>query len=58
VTYLSVPPGEIPAQPGSSYFELQRVGDEWANIVESRAIGVFLPPDFTDLKMEFMAVKE
>ncbi len=58
LTYLSVPPGEIPAQPGSSYFELQRVGDEWANIVESRAIGVFLPPDFTDLKMEFMAVKE
>jgi len=58
LTYLSVPPGEIPAQPGSSYFELQRVGDEWANIVESRSIGVFLPPDFTDLRMEFMAVKE
>lgn len=58
VTYLSVPPGEIPAQPGCSYFEVQRVGDEWNGIVESRSIGVFLPPDFTDLKMEFMAVKE
>lgn len=58
LTYLSVPPGEIPAQPGCSYFEVQRTGDEWAGIVESRSIGVFLPPDFTDLKMEFMAVKE
>lgn len=58
LTYLSVPPGEIPAQPGSSYFEVQRTGDEWNGIVESRSIGVFLPPDFTDLKMEFMAVKE
>lgn len=58
LTYLSVPPGEIPAQPGCSYFEVQRTGDEWAGIAESRSIGVFLPPDFTDLKMEFMAVKE
>lgn len=58
LTYLSVPPGEIPAQPGSCYFELQRAGDEWATVVESRTLGIFLPPDFTDLKMEFMAVKE
>lgn len=58
LTYLSVPPGEIPAQPGCSYFEVQRIGDEWNGIVDSRSIGVFLPPDFTDLKMEFMAVKE
>lgn len=58
LTYLSVPPGEIPAQPGCSYFEVQRAGDEWTGVVESRTLGVFLPPDFTDLKMEFMAVKE
>lgn len=58
LTYLSVPPGEIPAQPGCSYFEVQRAGDEWSGVVESRSLGVFLPPDFTDLKMEFMAVKE
>jgi type VI secretion system protein ImpJ len=58
LTYLSVPPAEIPAQPGTSYFELQRSGDEWAQAVETRTLGIFLPPDFTDLKMEFMAVKE
>ncbi|HAT10837.1 MAG TPA: type VI secretion system baseplate subunit TssK [Planctomycetes bacterium] len=58
LTYLSVPPGEIPAQPGCSYFEVQRSGDEWQSIVDARSIGVYLPPDFTDLKMEFMAVKE
>jgi type VI secretion system protein ImpJ len=58
ITYLSVPPGEIPAQPGCSYFELSREGDHWDGITETRTIGVFLPPEFTDLKLECMAVKE
>lgn len=58
LTYLSVPPGEIPAQPGTSYFEVQREGDEWDRVSETQSLAVFLPPDFTDLKMEFMAVKE
>lgn len=58
LTYLAVPPAEIPSQPGTSYFELQRAGDEWAQVVESRSLAIYLPPDFTDLKMEFMAVKE
>jgi type VI secretion system protein ImpJ len=58
LTYLSVPPAEIPSQSGTSYFELQRSGDEWEQVVSTRSLGIFLPPDFTDLKMEFMAVKE
>ncbi len=58
LTYLSVPPAEVPSQPGTSYFELQRSGEEWELVVETRTLGIFLPPDFTDLKMEFMAVKD
>jgi len=58
LSYLSVPPAEIPSQSGTSYFELQRTGDEWEQVVSTRTLGIFLPPDFTDLKMEFMAVKE
>jgi type VI secretion system protein ImpJ len=58
LTYLSVPPADIPAQPGTSYFELQRSGEEWPLVLETRTLGIFLPPDFTDLKMEFMAVKD
>ncbi|GDY14341.1 type VI secretion protein [Planctomycetota bacterium] len=58
LTYLPVPPAEIPAQPGNCYFELQRVGDDWEQVVETRTLGIHLPPDFTDLKLEFMAVQE
>jgi type VI secretion system protein ImpJ len=58
ITYLAVPPGEIPAQPGCSYFELSREGDHWDGITDTRTIGVFLPPEFTDLKLECMAVKD
>lgn len=58
ISYLSVPPAELPTQPGASYFELQRAGDEWATVVETRTLAIHLPPDFTDLRLEFMAVRE
>jgi type VI secretion system protein ImpJ len=58
LSYLSVPPAELPAQPGASYFELQRSGEEWDTVVEHRTLAIHLPPDFTDLRLEFMAVKE
>ena len=55
---MSVPPGEIPAQPGCSYFELSREGEHWGGVADTRTLGIFLPPEFTDLKLECMAVKE
>ncbi len=58
MSYLSVPPGEIPAQPGCSYFELSREGEHWGGVADTRTLGIFLPPEFTDLKLECMAVKE
>ena len=58
IAYLSVPPTEIPAQANTSYFEVSRVGDEWTQVVETRTLAVHLPPDFTELKIELMAVKE
>jgi len=58
MTYLAVPPGEIPAQPGCSYFEISRDGELWKAVAEGRAFSIFVPADFTDLKLELMAVKE
>ncbi len=58
IAYLSVPPAEIPAQAATSYFEISRSGDEWAQVVETRTLAVHLPPDYTELKIELMAVKE
>ncbi len=58
VTYLPMPPSEIPAQAGTSYFEVVRSGDEWGPVVETRTLSVHLPPDYTELRIELMAVKE
>jgi type VI secretion system protein ImpJ len=58
LNYLSVPPAEIPAQPGCTYFEISRDGDAWKSVVEGRSLSIFVPAEFTDLKLEFMAVKE
>ncbi len=58
LSYLSVPPAEIPAQPGSSYFALACEGEEWELVAQTRTLAIHLPPDFTDLRLEFMAVKD
>ena len=58
ISCLSVPPGEIPAQLGCMYFELSREGEHWTGVADTRTIGIFLPPAFTDLKLECMAVKD
>ncbi len=58
LAYLAVPPGEIPAQPGCSYFEISREGELWKSVTEGRSFAIFVPADFTNLKLELMAVKE
>ncbi len=58
IAYLSVPPAEVPAQANTSYFEVSRTGDEWSQVIETRTLAVHLPPDYTELKIELMAVKE
>ncbi len=57
LTYVAVPPGEIPAQPGHQYFELDCSGPEWDAVVEGGSIAVYMPPDFTDLTLEFLAIR-
>lgn len=58
ITYLPTPPAEVPAQAGTSYFEVVRSGDEWPLVIETRTLAAHLPPDYTELKIELMAVKE
>ncbi len=58
LTYLAVPPGEIPAQPNCCYFELAREGEHWQAATDTRSLAIFLPPEFADPKIELMAVKE
>lgn len=56
--HLPTPPAEIPVQPGRTYFQIERSGDHWEAVKKSRSISFYIPPEFTQLKMDLMAVKE
>ena len=58
LTYLSVPPSEIPTQPGGTYFELDPTSPEWAAAIKTRSLAIYLPPEFSEARTEFLAVKE
>jgi type VI secretion system protein ImpJ len=56
--YLAVPPAEIPVQPGGTYFELDRASAEWAIAQKTRSVALYLPPELSDARAEFLAVQE
>jgi type VI secretion system protein ImpJ len=56
--HLPTPPAEIPVQPGRVYFQVDKGGDHWEAIKTARNLSIYVPPEFTDLKIELMAVKE
>lgn len=56
--HLPAPPAEIPVQPGRVYFQLEKSGDHWEAVKKSRNISFYVPPEFTQLRLELMAVKE
>lgn len=56
--HLPTPPAEIPVQPGRTYFQVDRQGEHWEAVRKSRTIAFYLPPEFKQLRLEFMAVKE
>jgi type VI secretion system protein ImpJ len=58
VKHLPTPPAEIPVQPGRNYFHLQKSGEHWDAVKSSRTMSIYIPPEFTGLKLELMAVKE
>lgn len=52
------PPKDIPVQPGRQYFRLDKDGDHWDSILESRSFAMHVPPDFPGLRVDMMVVKE
>ena len=56
--HMPAPPPDIPVQPGRQYFYVEKTGEHWEAIAQSRTISMYFPPEFVDLKLEFMAVKE
>lgn len=56
--YLESPPSEIPVQQNKSYFRLARSGEHWDAILAARSLAIYVPAEFTELKLELMAIKE
>jgi type VI secretion system protein ImpJ len=56
--YQPVPPKLIPVQPGFHYFELEKEGEHWEAVESSATIALYLPPEFSDLQLELIAIKE
>ncbi len=56
--HLPTPPAEIPVQPGRQYFQIDKAGEHWESVKKSRSISFYIPPEFKNLKLELMGVKE
>jgi type VI secretion system protein ImpJ len=52
-----VPPAAIPVRAGFKYFQLSRHGRAWEAINRAKALALYLPDDFPELKLELIAVK-
>lgn len=58
LAYVPVPPPEIPVQPGGAYFRLEPAGPEWEQACRTRSLAVFLPPELSQARVEFLALKD
>jgi type VI secretion system protein ImpJ len=56
--HMPTPPAEIPVQPGRQYFQVDKAGEHWESVKKSRSISFYIPPEFKNLKLELMGVKE
>lgn len=52
-----VPPAAIPVRAGFKYFQLSRHGRAWEAINRAKALALYLPDDFPELKLELVAIK-
>jgi type VI secretion system protein ImpJ len=58
LTPLQVAPRQIPYQSGTTYFELDRTGEYWAQLSKSAGLVIHLAGDFPNVEMECWAIRE
>jgi type VI secretion system protein ImpJ len=58
LTHLKVPPSAISARADTQYFGVSRAGPCWDSIVKSRQVGIYVPGDLPDPKIELLVVLE
>lgn len=57
LSHTNPPPAPIPARVGFKYFKLDTIGPYWDGIRGSKVLGVFVPDEINDEKLEMYAVK-
>lgn len=57
LSHASPPPAPIPARVGFKYFKLDTIGPYWDGIRGSKVLGVYVPDEINDEKLEMYAVK-
>ena len=58
LTHLAVPPAAVSARVETQYFNISRNGPCWDHIGKTRQVGVYVPGEFPNPKVEILAVLE
>ena len=58
MTHLPVPPATIPVKADYQYFTVSRTGPCWDHIIQSRQLGLYVPGDLPDPRIELLVVLE
>ena len=58
LAHLDSPPTDVPVQAGRIYFQLGQAGEHWQAVSTTRSLGIYVPAEFTGLKLELMVVKD
>jgi type VI secretion system protein ImpJ len=57
IKYVPRPPAGVPVQPQSYYFRLEKDEKFWKPIETNKAVVIFKPAEFKEIKLELIAVK-
>jgi type VI secretion system protein ImpJ len=57
IKYVPRPPAGVPVRPQSHYFRLEKDGQFWKQIEDSKAIVIYKPAEFNEIEIELIAVK-
>jgi type VI secretion system protein ImpJ len=57
INHSADPPRGLPSRPGRLFFQLEKTGEYWNDIYQSRAIAIFLPTDLSSLRLELVAIR-
>jgi len=57
IKYVPRPPAGVPVRPQSHYFRLEKEGQFWKQIENSKTVVIYKPAEFSKVEIELIAVK-